>query len=233
MRSKGVRPRRIRLPWMITSLFGLIVGLVIGGVVLNATAGARASALRADQSTRTIKAVVAAAENLEVAFPYPLPVLAQTSAVNPPQQIFRPNVAPHAWVNEVTKKADIPSAVRSESLRTLRGLVGRLFTPTLAAQIVHLAGNTLSEESGGNYVAGSAWAKVLDYRSVVADATTASVQAVVASWSLQGWVNSTTGRVTWSRNKNEILVTDVLARTRGGQWLITSRQWQFMPGYAP
>lgn len=136
-------------------------------------------------------------------------------------------------MSEATKSAYIAPAVRAASLVTLRSLLSRLFTPALATGILHLARDALREESGGNYVAGSAWATVPRYRSIVLEGPRARVQAVVASWAIQGWINSATGRVTRTRDKNEILGSDVLVRTPSGQWLVTSRQWKFMPGSAP
>lgn len=79
------------------ALLALVVALITTAFVFESTLGAHASTPPVAQETAAVKEAVAAAEDLEVAYPYPLPSLAHRSGVTLPKEIFRPNGTPHAW----------------------------------------------------------------------------------------------------------------------------------------
>ena len=76
-------------------------------------------------------------------------------------------------------------------------------------------------------------ASVVNYNSVVVRGDSASVQALVSQWSVQGTVDSRTGKVICTHANTETLVTDTLSRVRSGSWIVKRRQWQFVPGHQP
>jgi hypothetical protein len=208
----------------------------VGGVVLGAwlfsargaTQLVQAAASSGSSQRFAVKAAVWAAEDLEVACPYPMP-----AAVESQRAVFSPRAIPHAWVDAATRTAYIPQSVMTASISELRVRLGSVFAPSMEAPLLQSCANALREQSDGSDVAGSGGASIKKYESVVVEGVHASVQAVVSAWTIQGTVDHGTGHVSWTRADTEILVTDVLAESPAGRWLVTSRQWQFMPGFEP
>lgn len=208
-----------------------IAGVILGAWLLSSRGPTQLvqPAVSAQSAQRSVvDAAVWAAEDLEVACPYPMPTV-----IKSPQAVFSPHATPHAWVDATHRTAYIPPSVVTASISELRVQLDDVFAPAMEAPLLQSCANALREQSGGSDVAGSGGASIKKYDSVVIEGSHAIIQAVVSAWSVQGYVDHGTGRVTWTRADSEILVTDVLAESPGGRWLVTSRQWQFMPGYQP
>lgn len=201
-----------------------VLGVTVGALVIDATIGAPASTRSRDS---TVEATVAAAEDIEVAYPYPLPPDTQ------PPQLFDANSLPHAWIDPNTHHAYIPPAVITRSLARLRDLCKAVFSAPMTSQVLQQANAALNDQSGGSDVAGMGGASVVNYNSVVVRGDSASVQALVSQWSVQGTVDSRTGKVICTHANTETLVTDTLSRVRSGSWIVKRRQWQFVPGHQP
>lgn len=201
-----------------------VVGVTVGGLVLGATVGVPASTTNGDPA---VEATVAAAEDIEVAYPYPLPPNTL------PPQLFDANSSPHAWIDPNTNRAYIPPGVITSSLARLQTLCNAVFSAPMTSQVLKQANAALNEQSGGSDVAGMGGASIIKYNSVVVQGDSASVQALVSQWSVQGTVDSSTGNVSWTHASTETLVTDTLSQVPSGGWFVTSRQWQFVPGHQP
>ena len=116
-----------------------VLGVTVGALVIDATIGAPASTRSRDS---TVEATVAAAEDIEVAYPYPLPPDTQ------PPQLFDANSLPHAWIDPNTHHAYIPPAVITRSLARLRDLCKAVFSAPMTSQVLQQANAALKDIRG-------------------------------------------------------------------------------------
>lgn len=226
--GRVVPARRRSVPVLVVVGIG---GVALGAWLFSTRAPAQLvqPAVSAQSAQRSaVEAAVWAAEDLEVACPYPM-----SPVVTSPRAVFSQHAVPRAWVDPTSDTAYIPPSVVAASISELHTQLASTFAPDMEAPLLASCANALREESGGSAVGGAGGASIKTFQSVVVEGSRASVQAVVSAWSIQGTVTRATGRVTWTRASTEILVTDVLSESAGGRWLVTSRQWQFVPGSQP
>ena len=119
-------------------------------------------------------------------------------------------------------------------------------SPSISAKAIDTANSFFKSQTGeleGGYsscsvstectLTGSAGATIVSFSNEVVNGSTATISAIVNAWQQMASINSQGHIGKWFVAQNEISANYVLAETSNGNWEITSRTWEFLPGQTP